>query len=84
MGLETSEHTHLLQETKGYTGFSIFYEGYKKVGKPGGLWDVILIEYCQGLRKKPIWAIGGLAFDRGGELSSRMRGLQTIVLVCIC
>lgn len=77
---ETREHTHLLLEAENYTGFSIFYEGYKKVGKPGEIWDRILKEYCQGLRERPIWAIGGLASERG-SLSERIKVLQNIVLV---
>ena len=80
IAFETTEHTYQLLETEDYTGFAIFYEGYKKVGKPGGIWDGLLREYCQGLRKTPIWAICGLAFDTGG-LSRRIKELQTIVLV---
>ena len=79
VSFETREHTYELLEIEDYTGFSIFYEGYGKVGKPGGIWDGLLVEYCRGLRENPIWAICGLAFDVGG-LSRRMRDLQAIIL----
>ena len=79
VSFETREHTHELLEAADYTGFSMFYEGYEKVGKPGGIWDGLLVEYCQGLRKTPVWAICGLALDTSG-LSQRMRDLQTIIL----
>jgi hypothetical protein len=62
-------HEHLL-ETHGYTGFAIFWEGMNHVGKPGGIWDRILNEYCQGKRKKPVWAIGELDFEGEGNLEN--------------
>ncbi|MFH1622845.1 MAG: PHP domain-containing protein [Candidatus Omnitrophota bacterium] len=46
--------------TYAYTGFAIFWEGYKKVGRPLGIWDRVLSEYCQGKRNTSIWAIGEL------------------------
>jgi len=80
IGFVTQAHTHLLLDTKNYTGFNIFPEGYKEIGKIGGIWDKILYEYCRGLRQKPIWAIGGLAFDQG-NLPGSMKNLQTVTLV---
>ena len=79
VGFITREYAHRLLDTKDYTGFSIFPEGYQQVGRPGGIWDDLLIEYCKGVRKKPVWAIGGLAFEKG-DLSRDMKHLQTIVL----
>ncbi|MFH1507568.1 MAG: hypothetical protein ABIG46_03940, partial [Candidatus Omnitrophota bacterium] len=61
--IETKEHTGDLPEAMNYAGFAIFYEGYKKVGHPGGIWDEVLKQYCQGKRETPIWAIAGLSFD---------------------
>ena len=53
--------------TYDYTGFGIFWEGYREAGKPKGLWDRILTEYCQGKRKSPIWAIGELEEEGSGN-----------------
>ena len=77
---ETGEHGQMLLETKNYTGTSILNEDYEKIGKPGGIWDTVLKEYCQGLRENPVWGIGGLAFE-SGNLREAMRNLQVIVLV---
>lgn len=57
-------------ETHGYTGFCCFYEGYRKVGGPGGVWDRVLSEYCSGKRASPAWAIGEVAYH-GSEGSGR-------------
>ena len=53
--------------TYNYTGFGIFWEGYREAGKPLGLWDRVLTEYCQGKRKLPIWAIGELEEEGLGD-----------------
>lgn len=79
--IETRNHASDLMEAYDYTGFAIFYEGYNKVGCPYGLWDEVLKEYCQGIREKPIWAIGGLSFDSLGNLSDYMKDLRNILLV---
>jgi len=80
---ETSEHTSDLMQADNYSGFAIFYEGYKDVGIPGGIWDEILKQYCKAIRKSPVWAIGGLSFDSSGDLDTYMRDLRTVFLVSV-
>ncbi|MCM8780444.1 MAG: hypothetical protein NC908_00755 [Candidatus Omnitrophica bacterium] len=77
---ETQKHSRLLLDTKDYTGFNFFPEGSREIGSVGGMWDMILGAYCQGLRSKPIWAIGGLGFERG-DLKRSMENMQTVILV---
>ncbi|HAH20730.1 MAG: hypothetical protein A2Y00_07425 [Omnitrophica WOR_2 bacterium GWF2_43_52] len=81
IGIETKPYPDALLKTYGYTGFSVFYEGYTTIGSPGGIWDTTLKEYCQGKRKQPVWAIGGLCFDQVGELTEIMKDLRVIVLI---
>lgn len=50
-----------------YTGFAIFWEGYKEAGKPNGIWDRVLTEYCQGRRTSPVWAMGELEEEGRGD-----------------
>lgn len=77
----TEEHTQDFYDTQNYTGFCIFYEGYEKIGKTGGLWDKVLLEYVQGKRENPVWAIGGLAFDYHGDLRKKLEDLRNILLL---
>ncbi len=77
--IETKEYSGDLTKTHGYTGFTVFYDGYEKTGRPGGLWDELLKGYCRGEGKSPVWAIGGLGFDQGGELSAAMKDLRVIL-----
>jgi len=57
--LSTLPYGEMLLATTRYTGFCIYPTG-GHVGEPGGLWDRVLQEYCQGRRTHPVWAIGEL------------------------
>jgi hypothetical protein len=80
--IETPEATPDLWRTQGYTGFSIFHEGYEHVGKIGGAWDGLLKQYCDEKRRSPVWATAGIAFDFGtlADLKKAMRELRLDVL----
>ena len=62
--LYTQARPEILKETDGYTGFSAFPRGGEIVPQPGGIWDQILNEYCEGERVKPIWTIGESDFRK--------------------
>ena len=70
-----------LFRAKNYTGYAILYEGYKEIGRPGGIWDSLLDEYCKGERHSPIWAIGELDFETSGSFDDSFRDLSTVLLV---
>lgn len=65
-----------------YTGFGIIYEGLKKIGVPGGIWDKILSEYMDGQREKPIWAMGEIDYHHEGEAGGkRIEEVRTVFLL---
>ncbi|MGB2600809.1 MAG: hypothetical protein WBD12_02190, partial [Candidatus Omnitrophota bacterium] len=67
---------------KDYTGFCCFYEGYRSVGGPGGVWDAVLNEYCSGKRKAPIWAIAELAYhSKEASGGKEIDEVQTVFLI---
>ncbi len=66
--IETDAYPQMITETKDYTGFAIFWEGMQAIGRPGGLWDIVLDEYSRGYRTKPVWAIGELDFEESNDL----------------
>ena len=81
--ISPSAEKHML-ETTDYTGFCCFYEGYRSVGGQGGVWDAVLEDYCAGLRKKPVWAIGEMAYhgkETPSEKRKRIGEVQTVFLV---
>lgn len=79
--IETSEYTGYLLEAKNYTGYAVLYEGYEKVGLPGGVWDELLKQYCEGQRDKPVWAVGELDFELEGDFAFYVNELRNILLV---
>lgn len=71
-----------LLETYNYTGFGIIYEGMKTIGIPGGIWDRVLMEYVNGKREKPVWAIGEIDYHYEGEAGGkRIEDVQTVFLL---
>lgn len=62
IAVETQPYYNSLLTTFNYDGFSIFAEGYRKIGCIGGLWDVILKEYLVGKRSKPVWCYSEVDF----------------------
>ena len=81
VSIKTGEHTDLLLLTRDYTGFAVFHEGYNIVGRPGGIWDRALREYCGDSRRSPVWAIGAIGYEKGGDLGESMNNLRTVLLV---
>lgn len=68
-----------LARAKDYNGFSAFYYDNSTATNPGDMWDTLLVEYCRGKRKNPVWIIGELGFD--GVMQKDFTGIQTIFLL---
>lgn len=80
--VQTLPYPELLLETVNYTGFASLYEGYRQVGGPGGIWDRVLREYCEGIRKKPVWTIGEIDYHFGGESNGKaINEVQTVFII---
>jgi hypothetical protein len=71
-----------MKEAGDYTGFCCFYEGYREIGGPGGVWDELLGEYCRGQRKKPVWTIGEMSYHSAEASGGKeIDEVQTVFLV---
>jgi hypothetical protein len=55
-------HSQLLEATQGFTAFAALAEGYNQTAIPGGVWDKSLMEFAQGKRKAPYWAVGEMDY----------------------
>ena len=75
----TDPYPEALKETDGYTGFAILFEGMKTIGVPGGIWDQLLNDYCQGKRKEPIWATGELDYTSEGRSGTWIDTVKTVL-----
>jgi hypothetical protein len=69
-----------LVASKNYTGFAAIYGDSTSMTKEGKHWDRFLIDYCNGHRGHPVWAIAGSDFheeQKGIDLDT----FQTTFLV---
>lgn len=69
-----------LLESKNYTGFVAIYGDSSSAAKAGMQWDQVLLDYCNGSRSDPVWAIAGADFHEeknGFDLDT----FQTVFLV---
>ncbi len=81
VSVRTEDHSLDLLRSRDYTGFGVFFEGFKNVGKINGIWDSLLRDYCAGLRRDPVWASGFLSFDSSGDLEEYLRDLRTVLIL---
>jgi len=78
---ETAPYPQVLSESIGYTGFAAIYAEGITITEPGGLWDQILLEYCEGKREKPIWGISTADFHEEGHAGEKLGNFPTVFLV---
>ncbi|MFH1904715.1 MAG: hypothetical protein ABIK53_04225 [bacterium] len=79
--IRTNPYPNDLLKSSSYTGFGILYEGYRKVGGIGGVWDKALAEYCNDKRANPVWAIGEIDFHGNGS-GKQINSVQTVLPNC--
>jgi len=80
LSVETDPYYHLLNDTRDYTGFAVFFEGKRIVGNPEGLWDDLLMQFVSGNRKRPVWAIAEIDMEHGTDPETASAA-QTVFLV---
>ncbi len=65
-----SPHPEDLIRTYNYTGFEALPASYNICSCPGGYWDQVLLDYCEGRRKKPVWITGVSDFHGYGDIAN--------------
>lgn len=79
--VSTPPYPEALLESRGYTGFASLYGDSITVTEPEGIWDMVLKEYCRGLRERPPWGIATADFHREGESGEMLGNYQTVFFV---
>ena len=77
----TPAHPQDLRETENYTGFAALYQDNITFTDPGKGWDQILIDYCQGKRRHPVWGIGEIDYHGLMENVKKIDTIQTVFLL---
>ncbi len=71
-------HPEVLKESRDYTGFAVIGPESVSLTDPGRLWDSVLIEYCKGTRKAPVWGIAASGYRKEGIGNEQMGSIQTV------
>lgn len=79
--VSTPPYPELLEQTRGYTGFSALYGDTATIIEPGRLWDKLLIDYCSQARGKPIWGIATSDYHGEGESGEILGNFVTVFFV---
>jgi len=79
--VNTPPYPGVLLESEGYTGFAALYGDTITITEPGDIWDKALIEYCRGMRERPVWGIATADFHKEGESGEVLGNFQTVFLV---
>ncbi len=79
--VNTAPYPEMLMKSRGYTGFAALYGDEITVTEPGNIWDRVLVEYCKGKRKAPVWGISTADFHKEGERGEVLGNFPTVFLV---
>ncbi|MDY6952819.1 MAG: hypothetical protein SWE60_15005, partial [Thermodesulfobacteriota bacterium] len=79
--VDTPPYPEVLKQTRGYTGFAAIYGDTITITEPGGIWDDVLLEYCEGERNRPVWGISTADFHKDGGAGVKLGDFPTVFLV---
>ena len=79
--VKTDPYPDVLQQTTGHTGFGALYEDTISLTNPGGIWDVVLVEYLQGRRAAPPWGFGEVAYHGAAHAGKQLYLVEMILWV---
>ena len=79
--VNTPPYPQVLNQSRGYTGFAALYGDNITATEPGREWDRVLMEYCRGQRKRPVWGISTADFHGDGSAGEKLGNFPTIFLV---
>ena len=81
ISVSTPPYPQVLRQSIGYTGFAALYGDNIKATEPGGVWDRVLLEYCEGERERPVWGISTADFHEDGGAGEKLGNYPTVFLV---
>jgi len=79
--LNTAPYPEVLAQSRNYTGFAAVYGDTITATEPGNQWDRVLLEYCRGERKRPVWGIATADFHEDGGAGQKLGDFPTVFLV---
>jgi hypothetical protein len=78
--IQTDPYPSDLLRTDRFTAFGAVYEDTTTFPQPGQGWDRLLVDYLNGRRATPAWALGEAAYHREGQAGKLLANVQTVLL----
>lgn len=79
--VDTPPYPGALIESHNYTAFAALYGDTSTITEPGSIWDMVLDEYCRGIRKRPVWGIATSDFHKEGNAGEKLGNFVTFFLL---
>ena len=79
--LDTRAYPNVLEEAAGYTGFAAIYGDTITITEPGKEWDRVLLAYCRGERRQPVWGISTADYHKESGAGGVLGNFSTVLLV---
>jgi len=79
--LNTPPHPEVLEQASRYTGFAAIYGDTITATEPGRQWDRVLVQYCRGKRKRPVWGIATADYHKETGAGGALGNFPTVFLV---
>ncbi len=77
----TPPYPEALEQSVNYTGFAALYGDNITATEPGEVWDRVLLAFCRGERKRPVWGIATADFHKDGGAGQKLGDFPTVFLV---
>ena len=78
--IHTDPYPDDLLRTDHFSAFGGLYEDTTTFAEPGRGWDQLLLDYLNGLRATPAWAIGESAYHSERQAGKWLGAVQTVLL----
>jgi len=77
--VRTDPYPEILLRTRDYHGFGALYPQQTELYEAGSEWDRVLLEYLQGERKRPVWAVGEMLYRYEGDARKHLHDVETLI-----
>jgi hypothetical protein len=78
--IHTDPYPGDLLRTDRFSAFGGIYEDTTTFAEPGRGWDRLLLDYLDGRRSTPAWAVGESAYHHEGQAGKWLGAVQTVLL----
>lgn len=79
IAIRTNPYPDMLRRTRNYNAFGALYEQGNTLYLAGEAWDQVLLDYIQGVRGFPAWALGEMLYHFEGQAGKKLENVETLI-----